>query len=199
MGVSTISRADGEGQTGVVYRIQYGAVTPTITAHPESRTVTTGKPVTFSVRASGPPPLRYQWQRNGANITGATARDYTIASVGAADQGASFRAVVRNDFGNVLSNAAVLTVTANRAPTAAMSQPATGALYSAGNVIAYTGTATDPEDGTLPRERVHLEGGLPSRHSLASIHSADDRLAHRFVLHSEDGRDRRPTCGIAFI
>ena len=136
--------------TGVVYRIQYGAVTPTITAHPESRTVTTGKPVTFSVRASGPPPLRYQWQRNGANITGATARDYTIASVGAADQGAGFRAVVRNDFGNVLSNAAVLTVTANRAPTAAMSQPATGALYSAGNVIAYTGTATDPEDGTLP-------------------------------------------------
>ena len=135
--------------TGVVYRIQYGAVTPTITAHPESRTVTTGNPVTFSVRASGPPPLRYQWQRNSVNITGATAQDYTIASVRASDQ-ASFRAVVRNDFGNALSNAAVLTVTANRAPTAAMSQPATGALYSAGNVITYTGTATDPEDGTLP-------------------------------------------------
>ena len=34
----------------------------------------------------GPAPLRYQWQRNGANIAGATAQDYTIASVGAGRQ-----------------------------------------------------------------------------------------------------------------
>ena len=68
------------------------------------------------MRASGTPPLRYQWQRNGANISGATAQDYTIASVTAADNGVRFRAVVSNDYGSVTSNEAVLTVSANRRP-----------------------------------------------------------------------------------
>ena len=106
--------------------------------------------MTFSVRASGPAPLRYQWQRNGADIAGATAQDLTIASVDRADNGARFRARVTNDFGNVLSNEAVLTVRTNGAPTGTITQPAAGTLYSGGSVIAYAGTATDPEDGTLP-------------------------------------------------
>src|SRR6185503_8143732 len=55
-----------------------------------------------------------------------------------------------NDFGNVLSNEAVLTVNTNRAPTGTITQPAAGTLYSGGSVIAYAGTATDPEDGSLP-------------------------------------------------
>jgi hypothetical protein len=58
--------------------------------------------------------------------------------------------MVANDFGSVFSNEAVLTVAANQAPTATISQPAAGALYSGGSVINYAGTGTDPEDGTLP-------------------------------------------------
>ena len=122
---------------------------PGITMHPASQTVQSGAPVTFSVRASGPPPLRYQWQRGGANIPGATAQDYTIGSVVSADNGARFRARVDNDLGNVLSNEAVLTVTSNQAPAGTITQPAAGTLYSGGMVVNYAGTATDPEDGTL--------------------------------------------------
>ena len=136
--------------TGVVFRIAFGASAPSITMHPSSRTVQPGASVTFSVRASGPTPLRYQWQRNGADIAGATAQDFTIASVTTSDNGARFRARVTNDFGNVLSNEAVLTVTTNGAPTATITQPAAGALYSGGSVIAYAGTGSDPQDGTLP-------------------------------------------------
>ena len=132
-----------------VYRIDYGLTAPGITMHPASQTVQSGAPVTFSVRASGPPPLRYQWQRGGANIPGATAQDYTIASVVPADNGARFRARVDNDLGNVLSNEAVLTVTSNQAPTGTITQPTAGTLYSGGMVVNYAGTATDPEDGTL--------------------------------------------------
>jgi hypothetical protein len=102
------------------------------------------------VRASGQGTLRYQWQRNGGNISGATAQDYTITSVTAADNGARFRAVVSNDFGSVISNDALLTVTGNQAPTGVISAPAAGTTYSGGMVISYAGTATDPEDGTLP-------------------------------------------------
>ena len=135
-----------------VYRIEYGATGPTITSHPTSQTVAPGASVTFSVRASGPAPLRYQWLRNGTTIPGATAPDYTIASVVAGDNGARFRARVSNDFdtSGVLSNEATLTVSANQAPTATITQPAAGTLYSGGMVINYAGTGTDPEDGTLP-------------------------------------------------
>ena len=136
--------------SGSVYRVTYGASAPSITQHPANRTVAPGASATFSVRASGQGTLRYQWQRNGANISGATAQDYTIASVSAADSGTRFRAVVTNDFGNVISNEAVLTVSGNQAPTGVISTPAAGTMYSGGMVINYSGTGTDPEDGTLP-------------------------------------------------
>ena len=53
-----------------------------------------------------------------------------------ADHGARFRAVVSNDYGSVTSNEAVLTVTTNRAPTATISTPAAGTLYSGGETVA---------------------------------------------------------------
>ena len=137
------------GSGGVVYKISYAANTPSITQHPSSRTVAPGTSVTFSVRASGPVPLSYQWQRNGVNIPGATAQDYSLVAA-AGDNGARFRAIVSNSFGNVLSNEATLTVTTNQAPAGTITQPAVGALYNGGSVISYAGTATDPEDGTLP-------------------------------------------------
>ena len=80
--------------SGSVFRVTFGATAPTITSHPASQSVAPGASVTFSVRASGTGTLRYQWQRNGANITGATARDYTIASAVQGDDGARFRAMV---------------------------------------------------------------------------------------------------------
>jgi glucose/arabinose dehydrogenase len=136
--------------SGSVYRVDYGASAPSITQHPANRSVAPGASVTFSVRASGQGTLRYQWQRNGTNIPGATAQDYTIASVTTGDNGARFRAVVSNDFGSVISNEAILTVTSNQTPTATISTPAVGTTYSGGMVINYSGTGTDPEDGTLP-------------------------------------------------
>ena len=134
---------------GAVYRVSYNATAPSITTHPTSQTVAPGASVTFSVRASGPPPLRYQWQRNGVNISGATAQDYTLVAA-ATDNGARFRAVVSNDNGSVLSNEALLTVTANEPPVGTITAPPTGTLYSGNSVINYAGSATDPEDGTLP-------------------------------------------------
>lgn len=135
---------------GVVYRIDYGSRTPTISSHPASRTVAPGASVTFSVRASGPGTLRYQWERNGAVVAGATSQDYTIAAVATADNGARFRARVTNSAGSVVSNEATLTVTSNQAPVARVTQPTSGTFYSGGSVISYAGTGTDQEDGTLP-------------------------------------------------
>ena len=142
--------ARGSGtNTGTVAQITFGNAVPSISMQPTSRTAAVGSSVTFSVRASGTPPLRYQWQRNGASITGATSPDYTIASVSSSDHGARFRAVVVNDYGSVTSTEAVLTVSTNRAPSGSIAQPAAGTTYFGGMVVSYAGSGSDVEDGVL--------------------------------------------------
>jgi hypothetical protein len=142
------------GSGGSVFRVTYTASqAPTITTHPASQTVSVGRPATVSVSASGSPPLSFQWQRNGVDIAGATSASYTIASAQAADNGARFRARVTNSAGSATSNEAILTVTPNQPPTAAITAPAAGTLYRGGDTIAYAGTGTDPEDGTLAGSR----------------------------------------------
>src|SRR6185503_3750041 len=69
-----------------------------------------GQDATFTVTATGSTPLSYQWQRNMVNISGATASSYTLSSTALADNGAKFRCVVTNAFGNATSNEATLTV-----------------------------------------------------------------------------------------
>ena len=85
---------------------------PSIATNPADQTVTEGQPVTFNVAAIGSAPLVYQWQRNQVNISGATAASYTINATSTADNGAKFRCVVTNGFGNATSNEATLTVNA---------------------------------------------------------------------------------------
>jgi len=136
---------------GAVFRVQNTASqAPVITGQPSNVTVTVGNPASFSVTASGQAPLAYQWQRNGTDITGATASTYTIASPQLSDNGARFRCRVTNTLGTATSAEAVLTVTANTAPTASITQPASGTLYTAGDTVNYAGTGTDTQDGTLP-------------------------------------------------
>ena len=135
---------------GAVYRIEYTASqAPRITTHPADRTVPAGRTATFRVAASGTPPLSYQWRKNAANIPGATAASYTTPPTTLADNGAVFDAVVTSSFGGATSNDATLTVTANSAPQSTITAPANNTLYSAGGTINYSGTGTDPEDGTL--------------------------------------------------
>ena len=135
---------------GAVYRVSYNSLGPSITSHPASVTVAPGQPATFTVEASGAGPLSYQWQRNGVDIAGATGASYTLASPQTSDSGATFRVRVSNTSGSTMSNAAVLTVTTNAAPTATIVDPVQGTTYAAGNTITVRGTGTDPEDGTLP-------------------------------------------------
>ncbi|HXC49275.1 MAG TPA: PQQ-dependent sugar dehydrogenase [Candidatus Limnocylindrales bacterium] len=136
---------------GAVGRIRYtSSDPPNVTQDPSSQTVTVGATASFSVSASGSPPLLYQWQRNHADITGANAATLNISNVQQSDNGALFRCVVQNDFGSDTSADATLTVTANTAPTATITQPAAGTHYNAGQTILYAGTAADQEDPSIP-------------------------------------------------
>jgi hypothetical protein len=139
------------GSGGQLWRIQYTAnQAPTITQHPANQTVSEGQTATFNVSASGTAPLSYQWRKNNVDIGGANSTSYTTPPPTLADSGAQFTCFVSNAFGNATSNAATLTVTMNQAPTATITQPAVGTLYSGGQTINYAGTGTDPEQGSLP-------------------------------------------------
>ncbi len=147
-GAATGGQAVGLGS---VHKIQYVLSTPpTVTLQPQNQFVYLGQSATFTVSAIGTPPLSYQWQRNGANITGATSSSYTISSTAPGDNGVLFRCVVNNAYGTATSSNALLTVTNNRPPVATITAPVTGSRYNAGDTIAFAGYGTDSETGALP-------------------------------------------------
>jgi glucose/arabinose dehydrogenase len=137
---------------GNVHRVRFpdAGTPPAIGTHPQPVTVPVGRSATFSVSATGTAPLSYRWQRNGVDIPGATSSSYTLSNAALTDDGARFRVVVSNGSGSATSNEATLTVTANQPPTASITAPA---AYTAGDTIAYSGSASDPEDGTLAASR----------------------------------------------
>ncbi|MFY9307418.1 MAG: PQQ-dependent sugar dehydrogenase [Bacteroidia bacterium] len=134
-----------------IYKIIYNNTNaPGISSHPSNLTVTAGQPASFSVSATGTNPLGFQWQKNGVNIPGATSSTYTISNTQSSHAG-QYRAVVTNSYGTATSNAATLTVTAfNAAPNATILSPANQTPFRAGDIINFSGDATDAEDGTLP-------------------------------------------------
>jgi glucose/arabinose dehydrogenase len=131
-----------------LHRVRYTGANeaPAITTHPQDATVSTGGSATFSVGASGTPPLTFRWQRGGVDIPGANGSQYVLSNAQSSDNGAQFRAIVSNGFGSATSSTAVLTVTDNQPPTAVITEPAPGSTYSGGDTVAYSGSGSDPEE-----------------------------------------------------
>ena len=143
--------ADQNGIIHIAYTVNNEAPTPTptatpappsITTQPADRTVNVGETATFTVSATGSPPLHYQWRKNGVNIPGATNSSYTTPATVAADNGSLFSVIVSNRGGSVTSNNATLTV---RTPPTITTQPADQTVR-AGQRARFSVTAT----GTLP-------------------------------------------------
>lgn len=138
-----------------VFRVRYtGRLAPTITQQPQSLTVPEGRTATFTVRASGMAPLRYQWQRQIDNVwidlDGAVTTTLTLNAVQATDNGAQFRVVVSNEFGSEISLVSTLTVTSDQPPTVEILEPPAGTIYRAGDTIAFAATARDHSGALLP-------------------------------------------------
>jgi len=88
-----------------------------ITTQPASQTVTAGQTATFTVVASGSAPLSYQWQKNGTNLSGATAASYNTPVTTTADSGEQFRVIVSDSSGSDPSSIATLTVNPSATPS----------------------------------------------------------------------------------
>src|SRR5262249_12185647 len=124
-------------------------------------TVAAGKPVTFSVQASGTGPLAYQWLKDGVPIDGATGSSYSLAAAAPADAG-SYSVRVTNAYGSATSQAAILAV---RVAPATTSQPA-GATVAAGKPVTFSVQAS----GTGPLAYQWLKDGVPIDGATASTY-----------------------------
>jgi len=80
---------------------------PVITKQPTSIAVALGGSVTLQVLASAPTPLTFQWQFNGADLTGAISNRLTLTNVTLSDLGV-YRVLVRDESVQVTSQPAAL-------------------------------------------------------------------------------------------
>jgi pectate disaccharide-lyase len=115
---------------------------PAITTQPQDQSVTEGDNATFTVAATGTPPLGYQWYFNtNTALSGATNATLTLNSVTTNDAG-GYSIIVTNNYGSVTGVVATLTV---------YPAPTNGTYYVATNGSdANTGGITDPFL-TIPR------------------------------------------------
>jgi hypothetical protein len=82
---------------------------PTISAHPQSVSVTKGGTLTLSAVVNGAN-LSFQWKHNGVAIAGANGPSYTKTSVTESDAG-TYTLIVSNDADSITSQPATVTVT----------------------------------------------------------------------------------------
>lgn len=128
---------------------------PTITAQPQSQTVTTGANVTFTVTATGTVPLSYEWLFNGAPISGATSSSLTLNNVQTSLAG-NYSVRVSNSAGSLTSASARLTVNPPSGAPAITAQPQSQTVTAGANVT-FTVTAA----GTAPLRYEWLFNGAP--------------------------------------
>lgn len=145
---------------------------PSITTQPLSQTVTAGANVTLSVAATGTAPLSFQWQRDGANIGGATGASLTLSSV-TTNQSGSYLCVVTNVAGSATSSAATLAV--NPAPIAPTitTQPVSQSVTAGSNVTFTVVVAgTSPFSFQWRRNGANIAGATSATLNLTGVTSA---------------------------
>jgi autotransporter-associated beta strand protein/uncharacterized repeat protein (TIGR03803 family) len=153
-----MTRAGGDMGLGTVFRFSASPAAPSVLVSPQSRTNLVGSSVTFAITAAGTAPLAYQWQFNDADINGAVATNYTIASVHVTNAG-SYRVVITNSFGSVTSMVATLTVLSNNLPFVA--NPIPDQTNSYGGEFNFTFTANTFTNSDAGQTLSYGATGLP--------------------------------------
>jgi len=163
--------------------------TATVTAYSEALTVQAGPSIvppaattaaqagaaTFSVTATGPGTLSYQWTKNGAPIAGATSATLTLANVQPAD-GAAYACIVTETVSGVASSStsATATLTVNQTPVFTTSPAATQNLVL-GSGATFTAAATS--DGAITYQwtkgGVNIAGATAGTYTIAATAATD--------------------------
>ncbi len=137
-------------------------IPPSILSDPSSASGC-GEEVTFSVLANGSAPLSYQWRKDGVDIAGANASQYSTSVPG------SYDVVISNLCGTVTSAAATLTVgnpvivSDPQDVTACLGASAAFMVEATGNSLTYQ----------WRKDGVDIAGANASLFEIASVTAAD--------------------------
>lgn len=133
--------------------------------------------------ATGTAPLTYQWQKNNANISGATSVSYTTPATVSGDNGATFRVIVSNSAGNVTSNVATLTVNASPVAPSISTQPANQTV-----TVGQTATFSVVAAGTAPltyqwqKNNTNISGAASASYTTPATVSGDNGATFRVIV-----------------
>lgn len=117
---------------------------PVVIVGPQPITVAAGAMATFTVTAQADPPVTgYQWQRNGADIPGATSETYAFAA-GPQDDNTLYRVILTNAAGSTVSPEALLRVESPVSAPVITSQPQDLFLYPGEVAIFRVGAMGNP-------------------------------------------------------
>jgi Ig-like domain-containing protein len=163
-------------------------VAPSITTQPVNQSVSAGQSATFSVVASSTAPLSYQWQKNGANIVGATSASYTTPATASSDSGSMFDVVVSNSFGTATSSSATLTVTVAATAPTITTQPLSQSV-TAGQTATFSVTAsgTAPLSYQWKKNGTALTGATSSSYTTPATASSDNGAQFTVIVSNTSG------------
>ena len=123
-------------------------VPPQVTRQPAPQTVWVGDSVTLDLVVSGSKPMSWQWQKNGADLSGATNTALTITNVQSGD-GGNYSVRISNAAGGVSSASALLTVL-NARPDLFVSGVAAPATATAGQTVSVTWNLFNNGNANVP-------------------------------------------------
>lgn len=119
------------------------AVEPQILTQPSSQTVNTGAGAAFWPVVTGTAPLSFQWNFNGAVISGATSGVLTINNSQTSNAG-TYTVTISNSAGSVTSRAATLALNATSTPNPLgfSSQPQSQTIENGSTAVFYASTSS---------------------------------------------------------
>jgi hypothetical protein len=98
---------------GATLTVTSAGVLPVVTVQPSGQQVAVGSTVVFNATVTGA--TGYRWQRNGADISGATSATLVLSNVAATSVG-SYALIASNSTGSVITNSVQLDVVASSDP-----------------------------------------------------------------------------------
>ena len=173
---------NGPGWQGTVFRIAFTGA-PQILTQPVDQAEVPGASVSFNVTTFGAPPLFYQWQQNGTNLTdagnvsGSAARVLTLTNITQSDAG-TYSVIVSNALGSATSSGALLGVA--QAPMFLSAGQTGGTFFFTWS--ATSGQIYQPQSATKlkPANWSNLGGPVPATNIVMGASDPISTNTHRF-------------------
>ena len=175
---------------GWIDQIQFGPSAPVITNKPSSQVVDIGTTVKFEVDAGGTPPLTYQWQFNGTNLTDGgnifrSTKDRLVISNALPSQSGNYAVLVSNPGGKAISQTASLVVNPGLPLAEALNTP--DWIYVPAAYSFWVGQTEVTHDGVMAAR----SGSLPNSEtaSMQTTVNGPGTLKFWWRVSSESNRD----------